>query len=141
MVKDKYNLDPVYYGFDISWIYEIYHEVKNDESKLKEIEDKYQQYYLNYLFFIDSLDFINDNQKKNYYKKEKKCKFCNEYYPYNRDFFLEIRDRNSEEKITEDLCYNCLRSLEKCSKCERKIEEPYEIIYTQNQKSICKKCK
>ena len=140
MVKDKYNLNPLYYGFDMSWLFEIYLEVKYDESKLKEMDLKYQQHYMNYREFIDSLDFINDSQKKIYYAKEKKCIFCNEYYPYTREFFLEIRDINDDKMITEDLCYNCLHTLEKCSKCERKIEEPYEIIYTQNQKSICKKC-
>ena len=34
--------------------------------------------------------------------------------------FLEIRDINDDKMITEDLCYNCLRYFEKCSKCERK---------------------
>ena len=57
------------------------------------------------------------------------CVLCkNKYNVYNDPFTIVI-DTNSFIEVTYELCLKCINSFLICNKCDRKLDEPWEVVY------------
>ena len=127
------------YGFNKEWLGIAYNKINypnqihNLDTTIKfKIENLYTTYFNNYQLFINKVkDIIPILEKdiKTYLEKEVKCLFCNENYPYCFDSFLNILDYNTQEDITHNLCYDCIKKVNYCNVCQKEIDEPYSKIY------------
>jgi len=127
------------YGFNKEWLGETYFKVNNPnkiqnlhKSTLAKIEDLYKIYFEDYQLFINKLKEvipILEKDVKTYLEKESKCLFCNNNYPFCFDSFMYVIDYITQEDIIHKLCYDCIKKIEKCSICQKDIEEPYCRIY------------
>ena len=67
------------------------------------------------------------------------CIKCNKlYYPYH-DPFIVIK---TTKYITFEFCKECLKIFNKCEMCQRFFNEPWDIVYTDNNFNSmkCKCC-
>lgn len=57
------------------------------------------------------------------------CVLCKDKYNVYNDPFTIIIDTNSFIEVTYELCIKCIRSFQKCNKCNRELNEPWDSVY------------
>lgn len=91
----------------------------NEQSK-RDIFTIYENNLMNYNEFINKVALylnINDFEKNQYLKQEKKCILCKVNYSYDKESFLYYLNNDTEDDITYKICYDCMKYSNNCSKC------------------------
>lgn len=70
-----------------------------------------------------------DSFRFDYDTQELCCVLCKDKYNVYNDPFILVIDTNSFIEVTYELCIKCIRSFQKCNKCNRELNEPWDRVY------------
>ena len=77
-----------------------------------------------YKFGGNGKPFLFDGLNKDYC-----CILCKKKYNEYNDPFISIIDTISFIEVTYELCLKCIGSFQKCNKCNKELDQPWDCIY------------